>query len=184
MRTLLLTLSLLVPASASAQTSRQVGLWLDGQPGLGLGGSPVGATLGVRGSTGVWWGNYDTGFLLGRSWGIGAAVRVDLFGPQMRVAPSLELRRTVDLLVIGYRWRVLAGPEWDGDAVGASARLGGTLKVRPNRYIGPTLDAEIGAAYIGGKVSPRGLIGIGVEVAFPVAGRNPQRRQPGAAVEE
>ncbi|MFK7928651.1 MAG: hypothetical protein AB8H79_10725 [Myxococcota bacterium] len=178
MRILFLTLLLFAPTTALAQTSAQVGAWFDASPGLGVGGSPVGATLAVRGSTGVWWGNYDSGFLLGRSWGVGADVKVDLFGPNVRVAPSLELRRTVDLLVIGYRWRVLAGPEWDGEDLGGSLRVGGALKVRPNRYIGPTLNAEVGAAYVGGKFSPRGTVGIGVEISFPVSGREPDYAAP------
>lgn len=163
---------------ALAQTSSQSGGWVDATTALGLGGSPFGPSFGVRASAGWWRGNYDHGYLLGRAWGVGVAGRVDLFGPELRLAPSLELRRTVDLLVIGYRWRVLVGPEWEGDDLGVGARIGGSLKVRPNRYIGPTVDAEAGAAWVGGRLSPRFSIGLGLEVALSWSGK--EQRDPGS----
>jgi hypothetical protein len=173
MRILPLVALLLAPVAADAQTTRQTGLWLDAQPGLGLGGQPFGATFGVRGSVGVWRGNYDDAFALGRSWGWGASVRVDFRGDSTRVAPMLELRRTLDLLVLGLRWRVMAGPEWEGDKLGVGARVGGTVKVRPSPFVGPTLDLEAGAAWIDGRVGPRIALSLGIGGAFPVAGRKP-----------
>ena len=170
---------LAAPSIAQAQTSAQTGAWIDVHPGLGVGGAPVGATFGTRVGLGYWWGNYDRDFLLGRSWGVGLAARADLFGPELRLAPALEVKRTVDLLVVGYRWRVLVGPELDGDALGVGARLGAGLKVRPSPYIGPTLDVEAGAAWVDGKVSPRFGLHLGVEVAFSWSGR--EDRDPGAA---
>ena len=175
MRTLPILLLLLAPMAASAQTTRQTGLWIDASPGLGLGGRPFGATFSARGSVGVWRGNYDDVFALGRSWGWGASVRVDLRGEDTRVAPMLELRRTTDLLVVGLRWRVMAGPEWEGGKLGVGARLGGTIAYRPSPYIGPALDIEAGAAWVDGRVGPRGAISLGIAGAFPVAGR--QRRE-------
>lgn len=172
---------LLVPNVASAQTSRQKGLWVDVHPGLGLGGSPFGPTFGVRGGLGTWWGNYDADYLLGRSWGVGVAFRADLRTDpdRIRMAPSLELRRTIDLLVLGFRWRVMAGPEWEGDQLGVGARLGGSVKVRPTATWGPTLDAEVGAAWVGERVSPRIGLSLGFEVATPV-----RRRKKDDAPEE
>lgn len=172
-------LGLLCASPAWAQTSAQAGVWADYTPGLGLGGSPFKATFGQRLSAGYWRGNYDHGYLLGRAWGFGLAGRVDLFAPDPRGSLAFELRRTVDLLVVGYRWRVLVGPEFSGDAVGAGARLGGTLKYRPTRNFGPTLDAEAGAAWVDGRVSPRFSIGIGFEAAFSLKGK--EKRDPTGA---
>lgn len=163
-----LLVALLLPGVAYAQTTRQTGMWVDAVPGLGLGGDPFGATLSLRGSVGVWRGNYDDVFALGRSWGYGAAVRVDLRGESTRIAPMLELRRAIDLFVIGLRWRVMAGPEWEGAKLGIGARVGGTLAYRPSPYIGPALDIEAGAAWVDGRVGPRGALSLGIAGAFPV----------------
>jgi hypothetical protein len=171
MRILALLLLTLIPGVAWAQTTDQRGLWFDVHPGLGLGGHPFEPSLGVRTSAGWWWGNYDRGFILGRSVGIGVAFRADVLGDVPRLAPSLEIRRTVDLLVVGYRWRVLAGPEWAAGELGVGARLGGTLKYRPSRWVGPTLDLEAGAAWVAGRVSPRFGVAIGVEITGPVSRR-------------
>ena len=84
----LLAMALAVSSPALAQTSSQSGVWIDAQPGLGLGGSPFGPSFGTRASVGYWKGNYDFDYLLGRAWGVGLATRVDLFGPELRVAPS------------------------------------------------------------------------------------------------
>jgi len=173
---LTLVMSLAVAAPARAQTSAQQGGWIDVQPGLGLGGSPFGPSFGTRASLGWWRGNYDHGYLLGRAWGVGVATRVDLFGPELRVAPSLEIRRMIDLLVLGFRWRVLAGPEWEDDQLGVGLRVGGTIKVRPTPTVGPTLDLEAGAAWVDGKVSPRLAVSLGVEVALSWKGK--ERNDP------
>mgnify|MGYP001284325370 CR=1 FL=1 len=167
----LLAMALAVSSPALAQTSSQSGVWIDAQPGLGLGGSPFGPSFGTRASVGYWKGNYDFDYLLGRAWGVGLATRVDLFGPELRVAPSLEIRRMIDLLVLGFRWRVLAGPEWENDKLGVGLRVGGTVKVRPTPRIGPTIDLEAGAAWVDGRISPRIGVSIGVEIALSVQGR-------------
>lgn len=171
MRLFPLLVVLLAPVAAHAQTTRQTGLWIDAHPGLGIGGQPFGANFSVRGSIGAWRGNYDDVFALGRSWGWGASVRVDVRGDDTRIAPMVELRRTIDLFVVGVRWRLMAGPEWEAGKLGAGGRVGGTISYRPSPYIGPALDIEAGAAWVDGRIGARGAISLGLSGAFPVAGR-------------
>lgn len=163
MRILFLLTGLLATTPALAQTSSQVGAWLDGSGGLAAGAPPFYAGIGGRGSTGVWWGNYDDRMALGRSWGVGASVRLEDHPDALRVAPMVELRRQVDLLVVGLRWRAQVGPEWHGSDLGVGARIGGTVKVRPRPWIGPTLDLDLGAAWVQGEVRPSAILSLGVE---------------------
>ncbi|MFT7520561.1 MAG: hypothetical protein ACI9MC_002710 [Kiritimatiellia bacterium] len=171
MKYLPLLLVLLAPISAHAFTSRQTGIWFDAHGGLAIGGTPIKAGLGYRGSVGILQGNYDRSYALGRSWGIGATVHHHV---DRHLATMLEVRRHIDLLVLGVRLRAMAGPEWEQGKMGATARVGAGLKIRPTPIIGPTIDIEGGASYIDGVVSPRFGVHLGVEISIPVAGREPK----------
>jgi hypothetical protein len=162
-RALVMLATLLLPAVAAAQTSTQTGLWFDGGGGLGLGGAPFAPAGSARAAIGMWTGNYDDRLALGRSWGFGAAARADLGDGTRRVAPHVEVRRQVDLLVVGLRWRVQAGPEWHDGAWGVGARMGGRVAYRIRPALAPHLDLEAGAAYVAGGVRPAMSVGIGLE---------------------
>lgn len=171
----LLAVLLFAAAPAVAQTSAQTGLWYEGSGGIGLGGAPLQSSWTTRGGLGLWWGNYDDRLALGRSWGVGAAVRYEPGRGVPRIAPSVELRRQIDLLVIGLRWRVQAGPEWHGATLGAGARVGGTLVVRPRPWLGPMIDVEAGASYIAGRVRPAVALSVGLTGAFRLSDRRRRR---------
>lgn len=162
-RAFVILAALLLPAAAAAQTSPQAGLWFDAGGGLGLGGAPFAPAGTARAAIGVWSGNYDDRLALGRSWGVGVATRADFAGGALRVAPHVEVRRQVDLLVVGLRWRVQAGPEWHDGAWGVGARAGGRVAYRIRPALAPHLDLEAGAAYVAGAVRPAMSIGIGLE---------------------
>jgi len=181
LRPLVLIASLLTPAAAWAQTSAQTGVWLDASGGAAIGGRPFGLDPSTRVSLGLWRGNYDDRMALGRSWGGGVAFRLDARSGALRVAPTIEVRRQLDLLIAGLRWRVAAGPEWHGDRVGVGARVGGTLMVRARPTFGPILDLEAGAAYVDGQVRPAAALGIGIAGALRI--RDQQRRREREAEE-
>jgi hypothetical protein len=170
--------ALLVPSVALAQTSSQVGAWADASGGVALGGGALRADPTARLALGAWWGNYDDALALGRSWGLGAAVRLDARRGEPRVAPMVELRRQIDLLILGLRWRALAGAEWHGDALGVGARVGGSLMIRVRPQIGPFIDLEAGGGYVGGAFRPAMAAGVGVASALRLtdARRRGERR--------
>lgn len=184
MLSLVFALVLGLSPSAFAQTSAQAGGWVDASGGLSVGSDPLHFGPGGQGSLGIWWGNYDDRRALGRSWGLGAALRYEHRSAQPRVAPMLELRRQIDLLVVGLRWRVQAGPEIHGDVLGVGARVGGSAMVRVRPWFGPTLNLDVGAAYVGGQVRPSGLATLGFEGSFRLFDRRRQQERRDAQEQE
>lgn len=175
LRPLLLSAILLAPAATWAQTSAQTGMWIDASGAATLGGTPFGLDPSTRVSLGLWRGNYDDRMALGRSWGGGLALRYDARAGAPRLMPSVEVRRQLDLLIAGLRWRANAGPEWHGEQVGVGARIGGTAMLRARPTFGPFVDLEAGAAYVDGQVRPAVALGLGVATAFRL--RDQQRRR-------
>lgn len=168
-------LSVLAATPAHAQTANQRGVWLEASPSVVVGDWPITGAFGARTSVGFWKGNYDRDLALGRSWGLGLSTLWINAQDGHVVAPAVELKRSVDLIVVGYRWRVNAGPEVQNGEWGGHLSVGGTFKYRPRPWIGPTLDAQLGAVYREGQIQPRAVVSLGVEMVSAL--RKRQRQQ-------
>lgn len=88
--------------------------------GVGVGGRDLPFAFAVTSGLGLggWWGRYDREGALGRHVAVLVNVRSDFaaeraYGVQHHLMPTLEVRRGVDLLVIGYRVGGQVGP-WLG----------------------------------------------------------------------
>jgi hypothetical protein len=152
-----------------ALTSRQHGPALDLGVGLGVGAAPARPMLGIAASAGWWVGTYDDEYAFGRYWALGPTVRVDL-GRGARVAPTLELRRGLELFVAGVAPFVAVGPVLTGDGVGATARIGLNGKLRRTRSVGLTVRFEGGADWVAGAPSFTGGLLLGGAWARPISG--------------
>lgn len=163
---------------AWAQTTRQAGLWVDLTAGLAVDSRPPVAGPAVKLGTGAWWGNYDRDYLLGRSWGAGASFRVTGQNGAPTWTGLVEVRRHIDLFVLGLRGRAFAGPERYSSTWLAVAGLGGGLKLRPKRTVGPLVEIDFGAGWSPGLVDLRGTLSLGVEFASPVWRRSRKENTP------
>jgi hypothetical protein len=170
---MLLLLSLLSPALAL--TSQQSGPSLDLAAGLGLRGAPVSAALGGDLSLGWWIGTYDDQYAFGKYWWLGASGRVDWRPDALGITPMVEVRRGLELFVVGVAPFVGAGPvlsvvSGGGDVpVGLTGRAGVMVKMRRTRFLGISLRLEAGADVVGGSPSFAGGALFGVSWARPAS---------------
>ncbi|MBX2798213.1 MAG: hypothetical protein KTR31_11100 [Myxococcales bacterium] len=155
---------------AHALSTRQSGPGFDLAAGLGMGGAPVRAGLGGQLSAGWWTGRYDEAYALGRYWWVGVTGRVDTPFDGATVAPMLEIRRGVEVLVGGLHGFVSGGPvqfvvsEGPAPALGWTARAGVAGKFRRSRFVGLTLRLEGGANVVAGK--PSAVVGVLVGLSY------------------
>jgi hypothetical protein len=183
MRALLTALALALPLSASAELSRPTaGWWLHVGGGLGAGDRPFRPGVGWHAGVGGWFGRYDDACAIGRHVGLGLEVRQDVQlhpgARELRTAPMLEVRRGIDLLVVGVRVSVLGGPLIT-TPFGAPSRVdGGTVRVagavhyrfvpRVSAYV--RLEAGVDVVDV---VQPALGVLLGVELAAPGRRRDP-----------
>jgi hypothetical protein len=153
--------------AALALTSPQSGPGVEVTAGLGLADAPVSARLGAAVSAGWWFGHYDDQYSLGRYTWIGPTVRAEVLPGDLRVAPMLELRRGIDLVVAGVAPFVAGGPLLAGDALGGTARAGVVAKFRRTRHLGFVLRLEAGADFLGGATFSGGAL-LGVAFSRPL----------------
>lgn len=119
-----LLLSLWLQEAHAGLAGPAAGVQVDLGAGLGVGDLPwtpgVGWTLAVGG----WWGRYDEEGALGRHVAVLARVRQDLQQGELRTYPGLEVRRGIDLLVVGLRFGGFVAPV-------LHTRLAGDLLLAP-----------------------------------------------------
>ncbi len=175
---MLALLLLLSTRPAAALSGPQAGPSLDLAAGLGLSGAPVRAGLGAQLSAGWWFGTYDDAYAIGKYWWIGPTGRVDVQGGRIAIAPMLEVRRGIEVIVAGLNLfaaggvvQTLADP---APPLGGTGRLGLMGKFRRHRYWGLTLRLEGGVDVIGSQVSPAFGTLLGVAFARPSKQRTPE----------
>jgi hypothetical protein len=159
-------------ASASALTDDRYGLTVDLGGGIGW---EAARTAGLaRAATSYWWGRYDEEYALGRYFALGA----DLTAGFASGAPSgrglIQVRRGVDLLVVGWHLGLGAGP-----ALASSGTLGGAaraelgVRLRRSRTVAFALRLDAGADWLDGAVHPAGGATLGLSLGGPTDGGNP-----------
>jgi hypothetical protein len=158
-------------SEALALTSRQGGPAVDLGVGLGV-GAPFQPRLGGHLGLGWWVGTYDDQYAFGKYWAFGPSVRFDLVPGTWSAAPMFEIRRGVELIVVGVAPFVAGGPvlasvEGAEPALGWTARTGVNLKLRRTRFWGLTARLELGAEGVGGNVGFAGGLLLGGAFARP-----------------
>lgn len=170
------SIALLLLSTADALTSDRSGPSFD----LAAGGSFLAPPVlgGVSGfaSLGWWDGNYDDSYAIGRYWSAQLNGRVDyLPAADLRIAPTFEVRRGLDLVVVG--WYVGGGggpllvPTDDGLQIGAGGRLAFGAEFRRTRFLGFTARIEAGADVVGGAVAGCASMMLGGQFSRPGDGR-------------
>ncbi len=150
--------------AASGLADQRAGAWADAHAGLGVGGAPAGVGFGTDSSVGVWSGRYDPDYALGRYVGVGLGLRT---GPDGLLAGMLEVRRGVDLLIVGLHGFGAAGWDLGAGAPLAEIGLGVKARVRPTgRFVGWELRLRGGAEFAD-TVRPVGCVTLGAAFAAP-----------------
>jgi hypothetical protein len=153
----MLLLVLATLSSSWAITNDHSGYYASIGGGIGLGDAPIRPGPGWLGAAGIWWGQYDDAYAIGRFTSLGVTLRQDLPTTGLRTAPMLEVRRGWDLIVTQVHGFVAGGPVLaptarQGTATGATARAGFGARYRFHRFWGLSLRLEGGADFIGGGV--------------------------------
>lgn len=168
---LVLILSLLSPAHAL--TMDRAGLTWDLSAGAGMqippGQAQGTALLGLS----WWWGPYDSSYAIGRYWSVGLVDRLDGIPGTLELSPMVEVRRGVDLIVVGWAMGLGVGPAirlTDENTLGATARASLTGEFRRHRFWSLSLRLEAGATMIGGTASGVGGILLGTQFSRPFDG--------------
>jgi hypothetical protein len=173
----------LILSEAHALTSQQGGPALDLGVGLGV-GAPFAPRFGGHLGLGWWTGTYDDQYSFGKYWAVGASVRFDTNPllsptPSWSLAPMLEIRRGVELIVVGVAPFVAGGPvlanhpaaggvtDAPPAVLGWTARTGVNLKLRRSRFWGITARLELGAEGVGEHTGFAGGLLLGAAFARP-----------------
>lgn len=150
--------------AGSGLADPRAGAWADVHAGLGVGGAPFTAGFGSDASAGVWVGRYDPDYALGRYLGAGLGLRT---GPDGLVAGMVEVRRGVDLLIVGLHGFGAAGWDFGGSAPLVEVGLGVKARVRPTgRFVGWEVRLRGGAEFAD-VVHPVGALTLGASFAGP-----------------
>ncbi|MEN0067697.1 MAG: hypothetical protein AAGA48_36550 [Myxococcota bacterium] len=151
----------------------QAGPAVDGSAGIGWAGSPEPAAVAGQLSAGVWTGRYDDDFAIGRHWWFGATGRLRARAARVSVAPTLEIRRGVDLLVASVQGFVsgglvadVAGSE-DARALGYTGTVGLMARYRRTRHTSLLVRLEGGVEVVAGEVKPMLAATLGLGFARP-----------------
>jgi hypothetical protein len=160
-------LILLATVADAAITAQRSGGYVDVAGGLALSGA-VGPSADM--ALGGWWGVYDDDLSLGRYWGAGLRIDEDVRGSAVSLRPMVELRRGMDLIVVGIHGYAALGPVFPdlgagGDA-GLSARVGGGVEFRRTPALGVELRLDGGADLVDGTVRPAGSLLLGLHAFF------------------
>lgn len=162
-------LLVLWPAAASALPTTRSGPYVDALVGA-MGTVPLSGGLSWEAGAGWWFGPYDEDYAIGRFTSVGVGLRQDLRGGALFTALPVEVRRGLDVIVLGGHGFLAAGPTFAGDDVGALVEGGAGVKGRfrfSGPFVGYVLRARLGAEIGGGDVIGRGALTLGVEWAAP-----------------
>lgn len=165
-RALFLVIATTIP-DAWALSQPMNGIQIDLAAGAGGGGTPLTTGVGWQASASYWSGNYDSVYSLGRFWGIGATLRQDYTAQGLRTAPMLEVRRGMDLIVVGITGHFSIGPVLDAGGLGGTIRAGLSTKLRRHAYWGLTLRLEGGVELFEDRVGGQFGILLGGSFARP-----------------
>lgn len=180
----LLPMLALSPAAHAGLSQPTQAVYLQLGGGLGAGDRPFRPGIGWNAGFGGIIGRYDDSFAIGRHIGVGVQVRQDVqlhdIAPELRTAPMFELRRGIDLLVVGLRASVMGGPllhTFTGplpntgavniprtSLVGGTARISGTAQYRFKRAWSAFVRLEAGVDVVE-TVQPTMAFTLGVEWA-------------------
>lgn len=136
--------------------------------------------MGWYGHLGIWVGRYDDDMALGRHWGFAVTARQDWITPPshpvglLRTAPMFEIRRGLDLLVVGFSGFIAGGPLLETQAKatalsGGTARIGGNVKWRFHASWGLNLRVEAGVDVFdeaSGPIRVGGQLGVTLGIEF------------------
>ena len=168
-------LALLLGTRALALTDDRSGVSVDLAVGGSVAAPPVSGAGSAYASVGWWDGVYDHSYAIGRYWSANLGARVDLATEGApAVAPAVEVRRGIDLVVAGWYFGFAAGPALTPgrpNALGAGARATFGAEFRRTRFWGLTLRAEAGADARGGRVRPAGALLLGAQFSRPLDGQ-------------
>ena len=169
---LVLILSLLSPAHAL--TTDRSGLLLDLSAGVGMQvpATPTqgSALLGVS----WWWGPYDSSYAIGRYWSLGLVDRLDAIPGGFELSPMAEIRRGVDLIVVGWAVGLGVGPTLPlvaGGSLGGTARASVTGEFRRHRFWSLSLRIEAGATWLDGQAAGTASVLLGTQFSRPMDGQ-------------
>lgn len=148
---------------AHALAEPQVGPLVEVVGGFGAGGAPFHPGFGAAATVHLWAGRYDDQYAIGRYWSVGPTFRADYTlatsttPAALRLAPLFEVRRGLELIVVGLNGFVGGGPLFvapdDGElTLGATARAGLGLEYRRSRFWGVAVRLEGGADFVGDSV--------------------------------
>ncbi len=170
----MLLLALLLTPTADALTDDRSGPSFD----LAVGGSMQAPPVfgGVTGFTsfGWWAGTYDDSYAIGRYWSVNLNARVDYqLDADLHIAPSLEVRRGLDLVVVGWYFGIGGGPVWtpQGGSMGAGGRIAFGGEFRRTRFLGLTLRVEAGVDAVHGEIVAAGAMLLGFQFSRPGDGQ-------------
>lgn len=159
----------LAPLTASALTTHLSAVGFDLTAGAGWRAPPA---RGVgEGTLALGWfrGQFDDQFSFGRYWWVGPTARVDVgLDGAVTLAPQLEVRRGLDLLVAGFGYGLAGGVVVGGPELGWTARAVGVGRFRRSRSFSLTGRLEVGADGAAGAVGFAGGVGLGITVAKPL----------------
>ena len=169
----------LVASPAAALTAHQTGPLVDLAAGAGFGGAPLAVGPAGELSLGWWSGVYDDQYAFGHYVAIVANGRVDWRRSALVVAPTLEVRRGLELIVVGLYGGLGGGlvATSDGSALGWTARASGGAKLRRSRFVGLSVRLEAGVDGVGDAIGFAGGALLGVSYARPahrILDPNPQ----------
>jgi len=160
-------------AFASSLARSRAGPAIDVAAGIGWSGSPDPVAVAGSLSAGAWFGRYDDDFAIGRHWWLGATGRVRGRAGRVELAPMLEVRRGIDLLVAGVQGFVAGGVVVDvagaeeARPVGFTAIGGLVTRYRRTRHVSALLRLEGGVDVVDGRVTPVVGATVGVGWARP-----------------
>lgn len=173
----LLALLFVAPPARASLGGPSHGMYAQIAGGGGMLVPPLGGAIGWQAGGGGWIGRYDDDYALGRYWGFGFIGRQDRVylpgGASLRTVPLIEVRRGMDLLVLGVQGYVAAGPLFSAQTghslqVGGAIRAGGGIKYRFKPHWGLTATAEAGVDILGGSAQARLALRLGVEFSTPI----------------
>lgn len=167
---------LLSTALGNGLSSHRIGLSLDAGVGGNIDTARVQPAVAGLAHIGLWTGKYDDAYSLGRYWSAGPTLRVDWRPDALRLAPMLEVRRGVDILLLGGHLFIAGGAlsfhpeEGPASPIGWTARTGLGVKLRRHAHWGWIGRFEVGLDQLDGQTAATLALIVGGSFARPLGG--------------